>query len=62
VSPDDDVDEEGSGRAIVTSEVRKQYVDDIFVDRDMIHRTIVFIIIEPCAAFSILAESGGRSL
>jgi hypothetical protein len=51
VSPDDDVDEEGSGRAIVTSEVRKQYVDDIIVDRDMVHRTIVFIIIEPCAAF-----------
>lgn len=39
--PEDDVDQESGGGTIVAGQIRKKHVHDVFVNRNMLHQTIV---------------------
>ena len=46
MSPKDQVNEERGGGTVVPGQVRKQNVENIVVNGDMVHKTIVCITIE----------------
>ena len=38
--PEDDIDQEGGWSVIVTRQIGQKHVNDVFVNRDVLHRTI----------------------
>ena len=56
--PEDEVDQEGAGRAVVPGEVGKEDVHDVLVDFDVVHITIVYTGIVDLHASGVAPHNG----